>query len=385
MEKDEKVLVRESVAKKNPYKYGHFRVLGVSLVIITMLLLFTASILTMVRYSPQLQSLLLGGVVNEQRQVLTVTEGENIVINVVQQSTDSVVSIAVKQSSTRQGAPETVSNIGTGFIVDPNGILITNQHVVSDTTASYTVVTMDGQEFDVVEIIRDSSNDIAVLKIDATNLPVLELGNSDEIMVGQTVIAIGNPLGRFAGSVTTGVVSGVNRSVTTSAGWFGNTTKVYENVIQTDAAVNPGNSGGPLINTEGKVIGVNFATSSNAENISFAIPVNIVKQKLDEYRTYGRFIRSYVGVTYQMISSYEVLFYDDLVVGALVVGVDPEGPAAKAGIKQGDIITKINGKEVDSSFASIIQSHKVGEEVNLEVWNDGDVRSVKATLMEASQ
>jgi len=282
-----------------------------------------------------------------------------------------------------QGLVDEVSNIGTGFVVDPNGIIVTNQHVVSDTTAKYKVITSDGVEYEAVEILRDDGNDVALLKIDAKNLKALKLGDSDNLAVGQTVIAIGTPLGEYAGSVTTGVISGLGRSVTASSGWFGSTTKVYENVIQTDAAVNPGNSGGPLINTQGEVIGINFATTANADNISFALPINVVKQRLEEYRTYGKFIKPYIGISYQMISEYEALYYTDVVAGALVMNVDPNGPAAKADVKRGDIITKVNGKELVQSLAYEIQSHKVGEEITLEVWREGKTFTVKVTLAQA--
>jgi serine protease Do len=387
--KEEKKEIKKKISMDFK-KYRHLRVLGVSLITITMFLLLAVSFILILRVSPQLQQLLLNNKVEEQQEeekkpILNITEEENVVINVVQRSSESVVSIAVTTLSLKQGegVVDTVNNIGTGFIVDSNGIIITNQHVVSDMNASYAVITQDGKEYDVVEIVRDDNNDIAVLKIDAKDLKAIELGDSDTLLAGQTVIAIGTPLGEYAGSVTTGVISGLNRSVKTSSGWFGSTSKTYENVIQTDAAVNPGNSGGPLISTEGKVIGVNFATSSGADNISFALPINVVKQRLEEYRTYGKFIRPYIGISYQMISSYEALYYRDVVAGALVVSTDPQGPAAKAGIVRGDIITKINGQEVENSFASLVQSFKVDEEVEIEIWNGGESRTVKVILEEA--
>jgi len=135
-----------------------------------------------------------------------------------------------------------------------------------------------------------------LIKVDATDLSPIDFGDSENIVVGQTVIAIGTPLGDYAGTVTTGVISGLERSVTTGASWFGETSKDYENVIQTDAAVNPGNSGGPLLNTMGEVIGINFATTTNADNISFALPINVVKNRVEEYITYGKFIKPYLGL-----------------------------------------------------------------------------------------
>jgi serine protease Do len=189
-------------------------------------------------------------------------------------------------------------------------------------------------------------------------------------------------LGEYIGSVTTGVVSGLDRNVTASTGWFGSTAKSYENVIQTDAAVNPGNSGGPLLNTAGEVIGVSFATTSGADNISFALPINIVKERIDEYRTYGKFIKPYLGVSYQMISEYQALYYNNVVAGALIVRVDPYGPAQDAGIKRGDIIIEFAGEPVDQSLANMISGQEVGAEIELKVWNNEEERTVTVTLQE---
>jgi len=369
------------------FSLRHFRVFGFALIFLGIIICVLLAIIFFTKYFEftQKETEIETETDTQPTSVITVTDDENVVINVVKQSTPSVVSIAISQVTLKrgQGLVDEVSNIGTGFVVDPNGIIVTNQHVVSDTTAKYKVITSDGVEYEAVEILRDDGNDVALLKIDAKNLKALKLGDSDNLAVGQTVIAIGTPLGEYAGSVTTGVISGLGRSVTASSGWFGSTTKVYENVIQTDAAVNPGNSGGPLINTQGEVIGINFATTANADNISFALPINVVKQRLEEYRTYGKFIKPYIGISYQMISEYEALYYTDVVAGALVMNVDPNGPAAKADVKRGDIITKVNGKELVQSLAYEIQSHKVGEEITLEVWREGKTFTVKVTLAQA--
>jgi S1-C subfamily serine protease len=315
---------------------------------------------------------------------VVVTEDENAVINVVESSKDSVVSIAVTKLSftSDQGIVDQSNNIGTGFIVDSNGLIVTNQHVVSDLEAEYKVITANGEEYDVLDIERDTSNDIAVIKVDAQNLPTLTLGDSDAIVVGQTVIAIGTPLGEYVGSVTTGIISGLDRDVVASTGWFGSTAKTYEDVIQTDAAVNPGNSGGPLLNTSGQVIGINFATTSGADNISFALPINLVKDRTEEYRTYGKFIKPYLGVSYQMISDYQAIYYEDVVAGALIVRVDPYGPAQEAGVERGDIITEFAGEPVESSLANLISGKEVGEEVEMKIWNNGEERTVTVTLQE---
>lgn len=317
---------------------------------------------------------------------LLVTEQEKNVINIVKQSQESVVSIAVSQIALEQGQGlvDTTNKIGTGFIVDESGIVITNQHVVSDRNSDYKVVNSHGDEFVVTTILRDDISDIALLRIDKGDkeLKALKLGDSDKLVVGQNVLAIGTPLGEFAGSVTTGIISGLNRTVSAGQSWFGSTIKTYEGVIQTDAAINPGNSGGPLINSQGEVIGVNFATTQGVDNISFALPINNVKNRLEEYKTHGKFIRPYLGVSYQMISAYEALYYKNVVPGALVVRVEPISPAFSAGIKKGDIITQFGEKEVDRSLAELIQQHKVEEEVEVKVTREGKEKVFKVKLGE---
>jgi serine protease Do len=323
----------------------------------------------------------------ENDTTITVSQEENNVINVVKNSAPGVVSIAVSQLSLSQdqGVVSKDSNIGTGFIVDSNGWIITNQHVVSSTTSTYKVVTSDGKAYDVTEIARDDVNDIAILRIAAEGLTVLKLGNSDNLLAGQDVIAIGTPLGTYSGSVTKGIISGLNRTVVASSGWFGSTQKTYESVIQTDAAINPGNSGGPLLNSQGEVIGVNFATTSGAENISFALPINKVKEKIEEYRTYGKFIKAYMGVSYQMISEYEAQYYSsNVVAGALVQSLDVYGPAYKAGIQRGDIITSLGGEKIVSSLSVYIQKHKVGDKVEVKVSRAGVEKTFEVTLTEAN-
>lgn len=317
---------------------------------------------------------------------LLVTEQEKNVIDIVKQSQESVVSIAVSQIALEQGQGlvDTTNKIGTGFIVDESGIVITNQHVVSDKTSDYKVVNSHGDEFVVTTILRDDISDIALLRIDKGDkeLKALKLGDSDKLVVGQNVLAIGTPLGEFAGSVTTGIISGLNRTVSAGQSWFGSTIKTYEGVIQTDAAINPGNSGGPLINSQGEVIGVNFATTQGVDNISFALPINSVKNRLEEYKTHGKFIRPYLGVSYQMISAYEALYYKNVVPGALVVRVEPISPAFVAGIRKGDIITQFGEKKVDRSLAELIQQHKVGEEVEVKVTREGKEQVFKVKLGE---
>jgi S1-C subfamily serine protease len=323
----------------------------------------------------------------EEGRKYVITQEEKDVIDIIGEASHSVVSIAISQLtlSQEEGLVDRSQNIGSGFVVDSNGLIVTNQHVVSDTTADYTVITEDGEEYAVEEILRDDFYDVAIVKITlekGEELPALTLGDSDSLLVGQNVIAIGTPLGEYAGSATTGIISGLNRSVTASSGWFGSTSKTYEDVIQTDAAINPGNSGGPLINSLGEVVGINFATTAGADNISFAIPINKVKTRLEEYRTYGKFIRPYLGVSYQMISEYEALYYTDVVPGALILRVEPASPASQAGIERGDIIIKFADQEVNRSLADIIQEHSVGEKVEVTVVREGKEQTLTVVLGE---
>ena len=190
---------------------------------------------------------------------------------------------------------------GSGFIISQDGMIITNKHVVRDTEAKYTVLTNNGDEYDVVKMYRDPLNDLAILKIEATNLKPLALGDSSKLKLGQLAIAIGTPLGEFQNTITTGVISGLGRGITAGSPFEGFVEKL-DGVIQTDAAISPGNSGGPLLNSSGQVIGVNTAIAGEGQNIGFAIPVNIVKELIDTFEKQGStFERPYIGVRYQMI------------------------------------------------------------------------------------
>ena len=314
-----------------------------------------------------------------------ITSQEQLITDIVAQASPSVVTVAASSqfsandlSSDPSALPTTPQdqNIGSGFIVRADGLIVTNSHVVFDTTLDYSVV-LRGEKnpIPVKNIYRDSANDIAILKIDKTNLPALKLGDSDLLKQGNTVIAIGSPLGDFTGSVTTGIVSGLNRNV--SAG-DGTTSKSYQGVIQTDAAINPGNSGGPLLNSKGEVIGVNFATIQGASNVSFSLPINRVKVKLAEFQANGRLLQPFVGVAFTQKTYY---LTDGALTGALVSQVQPKSPADVAGIKKGDLILKVNDKDLaNESFQNIIQSAKVGDVLTLNIWRKGVKSDVKITV-----
>ena len=311
---------------------------------------------------------------------------ESAVTKVVEDSSSSVVSIVVKQVGFDpfSGPVSSEEGIGTGFIVDKTGLIVTNAHVVSDTQSEYSVVLNDGTTYEVIDIDLDEASDLAIIEVAGKDLPTLPLGDSGKLKVGQTAIAIGNALGKFSNTVTVGVVSGVARELTAS-GAFGDV-KNYENVIQTDAALNPGNSGGPLLNTAGQVIGINVATTRGADNIGFAIPVNVLKPILEGFLKEGRIVRPYFGVSYTIISK-EIATLRDFPEGAYVSRVFDGTPAEKAGIQRGDIITKFAGVSVnsDTSLSALIRQKKVGESVSIEVNRNGRVFNVSAILEEAPE
>lgn len=313
-----------------------------------------------------------------------VVQEESVVIDAVEKVSPSVVSVVVKTVAFDffTGPSESESGIGTGFIVDPNGLIVTNSHVVDSIEGEYSVVLKDGSTYDVDEIHLDRTTDIAILEITARDLPVVDFGDSDELKVGQMAIAIGNALGRFQNTVTTGVVSGVGRELVASGG-FGTPTTVYENAIQTDAALNPGNSGGPLLNSSGQVIGINVATTAGADNISFAIPVNVLKPLLESFIQEGKIIKPYIGIRYVMITE-EIARLRDLPEGAFISQVVSGSPADKAGLKRGDIIVMANGVEVDSdnNVAKIISKARVGEVLEIKVDRDKEQLNFKLTLEE---
>ncbi len=322
---------------------------------------------------------------------------ESNVVGVVEEARHSVVSIAISKLQVEQGnIVEIGSNIGSGFIVDNKGLIITNQHVVSNPNLDYKIVDYKGDEYSIKKIYRDDVNDIALLSVDScpdgkecksSMLDAIKLGDSAKLKVGEGVVAIGTPLGQYAGSATTGIVSGLERSVTASAGGFWGEPKKYDNVIQTDAAINPGNSGGPLLNMDAEVIGVNFATTSGADNIAFALPIDIVKNRLDEYRKYGKFLMPVLGVQIgEYFNEFEARMYTyqgyELVPGAMIEAVVSGTSADEVGLQKGDIIMEVNGEKVRSSLGNLIQQYKVGEEVEVKYWRKGEVKSVKVELGE---
>lgn len=313
-------------------------------------------------------------------------EEESTTIDVVENVSPAVVSIVVKtiDFDLFSGPSMRESGIGTGFIVDTNGLIVTNTHVVDDSRGEYSVVLKDGTTYEVDKIHLDPISDLAIIEIMGRNLPTVELGNSDNLKVGQKAIAIGNALGRFQNTVTVGVISGIGRQV--AAGGFGTRTTVQENAIQTDAALNPGNSGGPLLSSAGQVIGINVATTTGADNISFSIPVNTLKPILEIFVKEGRIIRPYIGISYTIITE-EISDVRNMPMGAYITRVFPDSPAEKAGLERGDIIMKLGDRDVNAeySIARAVSQLKVGDRVYLFVDRENEQREVEVVLEESPE
>lgn len=329
------------------------------------------------------------------QETRTLVKEENAVIDTVEQSSPSVVAIGITQRVINPFDPEALprsrqSTIGTGFVASDNGVIVTNRHVVSDPTANYTVVTKDGKKLEVEKIYLDPTLDLALVKTKQDGLKGLKIGDSSKLKVGQTVIAIGNALGRFSNTVTTGVVSGLGRTI--GAGDpFGREIELLDDLIQTDAAINPGNSGGPLLNSAGEVIGVNVAVSEAAQNIGFAIPINSVKAIIDEFVSTGKISRAFLGVNYRVITR-DLALLNEVPQGAYIQEVVPGSPAEKAGIEPGNIITKIDGKSIDTQnfISEFIRGKKPADKISIEVWKDngsgqGKTKTIEATLEEANK
>jgi len=355
-----------------------------------------------------------------------VTDEESKVVNAVKQASLAVVSIVATKDLTiveRQGIynpfeefckdpffkqflgnqcdiqsqpPQTRTEkqqvaAGSGFIINSNGLILTNKHVVNISGANYTVITSDGKKYSAQVLARDPVQDLAVVRINASGLSALTVGDSSNLQIGQTVIAIGNALGQFSNTVSKGVISGLSRSITASEG--SGSSETLNQVIQTDAAINPGNSGGPLLNLAGQVIGVNTAIVQGAQNIGFAIPINQAKKDISQVETTGKISYSYLGIRYVLVTD-DIKQKNNLSVnyGALVVhgsgagdvAVAPNSPADKAGIKEGDIILEIDGKKIDQNndLAKATQSHNVGDTIMLKVLSGGQEKTVQVTLTE---
>lgn len=342
----------------------------------------------------------------QQEETIKILNEESVVINVVDKVSPSVVTIGISKTQNvgqifeinpfdpfsifkqvPQKPEKIEQDIGTGFIVSSDGMIVTNKHVVADAQAKYRVITKDDRTYQVVKVYRDPVNDLAILKIDppagGQGLKPVELGDSSKLKVGQMAIAIGTALGEFRNTVTTGVISGLGRGITAGSPFEGYVERL-DNVIQTNAAINPGNSGGPLLNSKGQVIGVNVAMAQGSQNIGFAIPINVIRESLDNFNKTGKFSRPYLGIRYKMIGK-DLALLNEVPEGAYVQEAVAGSPAEKAGVKDGDIIIKIDGQKIvekDGGLAKIIVGKKVGEKIELTIWREGKEIKVSVTLGE---
>ena len=280
---------------------------------------------------------------------------------------------------------------GSGFIISPDGYVLTSNHVVADITADYTVILSPKHKYPAKVLSRNPINDIAVLKIEGRKFPWISLADSNKIQIGEDVVAVGNALGEFTDTLSAGIVSGLSRYITAFGG-LDHQMQNLRGLIQTDAAINPGNSGGPLVSMDGQVIGINTAMIMGAQNIGFAIPINYAKKDLEEVKKFGKIVVPFLGVKYVLLSK-EMAQANKLPVeeGALVVrealGEPPvikDSSADKAGIKEFDIITECNGQKITlkNPLANILQKCKIGEETSFKVLREGKELILKAVLEE---
>jgi serine protease Do len=281
---------------------------------------------------------------------------------------------------------------GSGFVINKEKrLILTNKHVVSDTAAKYTVISNEGKKYDAEVLARDPFNDLAILKVKNLNLPAVTLGDSDKLKIGQTVIAIGNSLGEYRNTITKGVISGIGRKIVASG--LAEGAENLDDVIQTDAAINFGNSGGPLINLQGEVIGINTAVSLEGQLIGFAIPINQVKVAIASVEKTGKISQPFLGVRYVMLNK-AIAEKNKLSVnqGALILrgesqtdlAIMPGSPADKADLKEGDIILEVNGQKVDEDniLSSLVRKYKIGDKIKLKVLSKGAEKIVQVVLEE---
>lgn len=358
-----------------------------------------------------------------EKEYIPQTTQEEMIINVVESNDPAVVSIvATKEVPVyeqyyynpfgdilipqyrQNGTEKQEVGGGTGFIVSEEGMILTNKHVVLDEEAEYAVFTNDGKSYPAKVLARDPFQDLAIVKIDreqalnekgeliSESFPQVKLGDSDSLQRGQTVVAIGNALGEFRNTVSVGVVSGLSRTITASGGGL---VETIEDVIQTDAAINKGNSGGPLLNLKGEVIGINTALVEEAQSISFAIPINKAKRDIKQVKETGKISYAYLGVRYILVNE-KIKEDNNLTVGygALILkgeGGEPavlSGSAAeKAGLKESDIILEFNGEKIttDTSLAKLIQKYDPFDKVVLKILRDGEEKTIQVTLDEKSE
>jgi S1-C subfamily serine protease len=338
----------------------------------------------------------------QQQQVVLKTQGQ-LISHIAKTVGESVVSVNTTTTVTTQNSffgsrSGVAEGAGTGVILSDDGLILTNRHVVPEGTTKVSVTLSDGTELDDVSVVGRTSEtdslDVAFLKVNdrkGKNLKPAAIGDSSKMQVGDTVVAIGNALGQFQNTVTTGILSGYGRSVQASDE-SGQSVENLEDLFQTDAAINQGNSGGPMVNLDGEVVGLNTATAGDAQNIGFAIPINDITGLIASVKANGKLQRPFIGVIYIPLTNDLASQYNLPVTrGAYIApssvsgGDDPiiaDGPADKAGIQAGDIITKIDGSSIDqnNSLSSLVNKHKVGDKIKVTILRDGKEKKIDVTL-----
>jgi len=336
---------------------------------------------------------------------------EEVIINVVKKVTPSVVSIVLTKDVPifkerwfspfeffpefqipelqQEGTEKRKIGGGSGFIVSSDGLILTNYHVVEEENVDYTVILSNGKEYKAKILARDQVYDLAILKIEEKSLQPLPLGDSDKLEVGQKVIAIGYALGELPNTVSLGIISGLKRDIV-AQGSSGRVERIKE-AIQTDAAINLGNSGGPLLNLKGEVIGINVAMAPEAQNIGFAIPINRAKKVIEEVKKEGKIRYPFLGIIWQQIDEELASKYNLPVnYGALIVrdekgiAIVPGSPADKAGLQENDIILEINGQKLtkENPLNEVIYKYKPGDTILLKILRKGKEKLVPVTLGE---
>lgn len=347
---------------------------------------------------------LLGGLSNQKK---IVTSQSQLISQIAKNVGASVVSVNVRITDTSAAtdpfgqfsAPSrTAQAAGTGIIISSDGLIITNRHVVPVGTTSVSITLSDGTELKNVKVLGRTSNsdslDVAFLKIEDAKGHKLQpavIGDSAKVQVGDNVVAIGNALGQFQNTVTSGIISGYGRSVQAGDSGSQSTTENLDNLFQTDAAINEGNSGGPLVNLNGQVIGINTAIAGNAQSIGFAIPVNDIRGLIEQVLKSGKFERPFLGVRYIPLTADIASQFDLKVTYGAYIAPPSDGstaaivagsPAEAAGLKEGDVITEISGTKIDEkhSLTSLLDQHQPGDKVKLKVQRGEDALDLDITL-----
>jgi S1-C subfamily serine protease len=323
-------------------------------------------------------------ITGENTQIkITPRDDINLVTAVAKKATKSVVGITtVTVENYFFWGPREVQGVGSGVIVNSDGYILTNSHVIGDGRAEkITVQFENGEQKRGTVLWNDPSLDLAIVKVDASNLPAAELGDSDILEVGEPVVAIGNPLSLdLQRTVTSGVISGLNRTIRVDEN------NVIEDLIQTDASINPGNSGGPLLNARGQVIGINTAKITSAEGLGFALPINLAKPIIEQVILEGQVNTVYMGIVGVEVETYEKRLGIDLSAdeGVIIIEIAPNSPALYAGLRAGDVLIELDGKKVDSmnSLRKMLYRYKPGDKATVKVLRNGQEKELQITFKE---